>query len=195
MTAPELPITLVRRVERYLASATATKSSPFTGTQQVQDWGGRWWQYQIEFATTQGQNARTLSAFFDALGGPVTAFIFRDPSILNPTGLGTPQVNGAGQAGTTLVTDGWAGTGLRAGDFFSLGTGSNTRLYRVTANAVPVAGAATLSFVPALRTSPADNAALNVVNPGVLLRATSAIPTVIGRVDKHDFSLSAREAL
>lgn len=194
MTA-ELPLTLVRRVTRRLAAARAITASPFSGTQQVQDWGGRWWEYEIEFATTQGTQARSLSAFLDALAGGVGTFTLRDPSVQNPSGLGTPLVNGGGQTGTSLITDGWTGTGLRAGDFFSLGTGSALRFYRMTANAVPSGGACTLQFVPPLRSSPADNAALNVTNPGVLLRPLGVIPTEIGRVDKHEFSLSAREAI
>lgn len=194
MTA-ELPLTLVRNAMRVLRTAVASTISPFTGELQVQDWGGAWWEYEIEFATTQGLNARRLSAFFDALGGLRGTFTFRDPSILNPTGLGTPLVNGANQTGSSLVTDGWTGTGLRAGDFFSLGTGTALRLYRVTADAPPTSGNATLQIVPPLRSSPANNAALNVINPGVLLRATSPIPTQIGRVDKHAFTITAREAI
>lgn len=194
MTA-ELPVTLIRNLTRRLESASGADTSPFTGTQKVQFWGGEWWSYDLEFATTQGLSARRLSAFFDALGGLRGTFTLRDPSIVNPAGLGTPLVNGAGQTGNALVTDGWTGTGLQAGDFFSLGTGTSLRLYRMTADAVPVSGVCTLAFVPALRSSPADNAALNVVNPGVLLRATGPIPTQIGRVDKHAFTLTAREAL
>ena len=193
----ELPLTLVRRMTRTLQAAVVVgpTTSPFTGTQQVQDWGGRWWAYEIEFAQSQGHSARRMSGFLDWLAGGVNTFILRDPSILNPTGLGTPLVNGAGQTGTNLVTYGWTGTGLRAGDFFSLGTGSTLRLHRIIVDAPPTAGAATLQFVPALRYSPAANAALNVVNPGVLLRPTGTIPTMIDRVDKHAFSIQAREAI
>ena len=142
----ELPLTLVRRVSRRLAAARAITSSPFSGTQQVQDWGGRWWEYEIEFAVTQGASARRLSVFLDALAGGVGTFLLRDPSIQNPSGLGTPLVNGAGQTGTSLVTDGWSATGLRAGDFFTLGTGAFTRLHRVTADVAPSGGAATVQL-------------------------------------------------
>ncbi len=194
MTA-ELPLTLVRRVSRHMAAARTFATSPFTGTQQVQDWGGRWWEYQIDFATAQGPSARRLSVFFDALAGGVGTFTLRDPSIQNPSGLGSPLVNGGGQSGASLVTDGWTGSGLRTGDFFSLGTGSGIRLYRIAADAVPSGGACTLQFVPALRSSPVDNSALNVVSPGVLLRPQGVIPTEIGRVDQHVFSITAREAI
>jgi hypothetical protein len=191
----ELPLTLVTNMTRTLRAAVAVTTSPFTGTQQVQDWGGRWWEYEIEFAATQTRDGRKLSAFFAALGGAAGTFVLRDPYIDNPTGLGTPLVKGGGQSGSTLLTDGWTGTGLYAGDCFSLGTGADFRLYQMTADAPPTAGNATLNFVPPLRSVPADNAALNVTLPGVLLRATSPIPAQIGLGDIYRFSITAREAI
>lgn len=195
MAAAELPVTLVTAVTRTLQVAVAVATSPFTGTQQVQDWGGTWWQYEIEFAAMQGANARALSAFFAALRGAAGTFTFRDPFIENPPGLGTPLVNGASQTGTSLITDGWTGGGLKAGDFFSIGTGAAIQFYQMTADAPPSAGAATLQIIPALRSSPADNAVLNVVNPGVLLRPSGPVPAQIGLADIYRFSLSAREAI
>ena len=194
MTA-ELPVTRVTNVTRTLQSAAIAVASPFTGTQQAQDWGGRWWTYEIEFSVLQDADGRRLSAFFAALGGVVGTFTFRDPFIRNPANLGVPLVNGAGQTGTTLVTDGWGTRSMSAGDFFSIGSGASLRLHQLTADVVPVSGAATLQFVPALRASPSDNAALNVVNPGVLLRASGPIPAQIGLADVYKFSLQAREAL
>ncbi len=191
----DLPTTLLRRVQRRLVAASAFSTSPFTGSQQVQDWGGRWWAYEIEFSVSQGAAARRLSIVLDALYGGVNTFTLRDPSIVNLSGLGSPRVNGGGQSGNTLITDGWTGGGLRAGDFFSLGSLDAERLYRVTVDAVPSGGAAAVNFIPPLRSVPADNAPLNVVNPGVVLRPQGVIPTDIGRVDKHEFTITAREAL
>lgn len=194
MTA-ELPISRVTAVTRTLRSAAAVATSPFTGTQQVQDWGGSWWDYEIEFAAMQDADGRRLSAFLAALRGPVGTFTFRDPFIRNPLVTAAPLVNGTGQSGTSLITDGWGGAGLMTGDFFSLGTGAALRLYQLTADAVPSGGACTLQFVPALRASPADNAAIEVVRPGVLLRANGPVPAQIGLADVYRFSLTAREAI
>ena len=93
------------------------------------------------------------------------------------------------------MTDGWSATGLKDGDFFSLGSGSATEFYQLTADVLPNSGAATLEFVPALRSSPADNVPLEVVNPQVLLRLTSPVPTRIRPYDKYQFSFTAREAI
>ena len=195
MTAATFPTCIVGGVERSLRVAATAVQSPFTGTQQVQDWGGEWWEYSIEVPLRTGADGRTLSAFMAALRGPVSPFLFSDPFIRQTGSYGTPLVNGAGQTGNTLVTDGWSSEGLKAGDFFSLGSDTDTRLYQLTADVTPTAGAATLQFVPALRSSPADNDALEVVSPKVLLRLTSPVPSQISAGALYRINFSAREAI
>lgn len=195
MAIPVLPLTLVSSLERRLVTSVAEARSPFTGTSQIQDWGASWWEYQIEMAVTQGANARRLSAFFTALGGLRDRFLFPDPSIEVPVAAGNPYVTEAQVAGaSTLRTAGW-GLGLRAGDFFQLGSDATTRLYQVTADTVPLGSEAVISFVPPLRASVPAGALLGLSAPSVLLRLTAPVPTVIGRADQHRFTLSAREAL
>ena len=195
MSIPVLPLTLVSSLERRLVTSVAEARSPFTGTSQIQDWGASWWEYQIEMAVTQGAKARRLSAFFTALGGLRGRFLFPDPSIEVPMAAGNPYVTEAQVAGSsTLKTAGW-GLGLRAGDFFQLGSDAATRLYQVTADIVPLGSEAVINFVPPLRASVPAGALLGLSAPSVLLRLTAPVPTVIGRADQHRFTLSAREAL
>lgn len=195
MAIPVLPLTLVSSLERRLVTSVAEARSPFTGTSQNQDWGASWWEYQIEMAVTQGAKARRLSAFFTALGGLRGRFLFPDPSIEVPVAVGNAYVTEAQVAGaSTLKTAGW-GLGLRAGDFFQLGSDAATRLYQVTADIVPMGSEAVISFVPSLRASVPVGALLGLSAPSVLLRLTAPVPTVIGRADQHRFTLTAREAL
>lgn len=177
MTVP-LPIASVIRAEATLQVAAAATQSPFTGTQQVQFWGGEWWSFDIELKANRGQQARALGAFLTALRGVVGTFLLDVPQRALGT-VGAPLVNGAGQTGGALVTDGWTPsiTAMQSGDFFSLGSGADTKLYQLTADVVVNgSGQATLQFVPNLRASPADNAALAVVAPRALLRPQSTIP-------------------
>ena len=195
---PELPLTLVQALERRLVAATAVATSPFTGSEEVQDWGGEWWDYGIEMARTTGRDGRRLSAFLAALGGPRGRFLFRDPTIRQPGTMLAPQVAGGFQSGSQLVTAGWPpfSTPLFTGDFFSLGTDAQTRLHQLTADVVTdEAGEATLAFVPRLRTAPADGTPLEIAAPAVVLRLTAPVPTRIGRVESFLFTLAAREAL
>lgn len=195
MTIPILPLTLVASLERRLVTSVAEARSPFTGTSQIQDWGASWWEYQIEMAMTKGANARRLSAFFTALGGLRGRFLFPDPSIEVPLGTGTPYVTEAQASGaSTLRTAGW-GLGLRAGDFFQLGSDATTRLYQLIEDVTPLSSEATLAFVPPLRAAVPAGTLLGLEAPSVLLRLSSPVPTVIGRADQHRFTISAREAL
>lgn len=104
---------------------------------------------------------------------------------------GTPLVNGAGQTGTTLASDGWTNsiTGiLKAGDVFTIAGvfAVNPLTYESTgelqqfvvtadANSGATTGPATLAISPAIITSgqtqtvtasPADNAAITVLGAG-----------------------------
>jgi hypothetical protein len=149
-------------------------------------------------ALTQGRDGRRLAACFAALGGPRGRFLFRDPSIRAPGVLVEPVVFGAGQSGSTLATAGWvaSASALGAGDFLSLGSGAETRLHQVTADASADAeGVATLSLVPRLRASPPNGASLEIAAPAVLLRLTAPVPARVGRADLYRFSFTAREAL
>ena len=195
---PELPLTLVQTLERRLVTATAVAASPFTGTEEVQDWGGEWWDYAVEMARTTGRDGRRLSAFLAALGGPRGRFLFRDPTIRQAGFSLAPHVAGGFQTGGTLVTAAWppSSTPLLAGDFFSLGTGAQTRLHQLTADVTSDdTGLATLTFVPRLRSAPIDGSPLEIAAPAVALRLTAPVPTRIGRADSFLFTLAAREAL
>lgn len=198
MTIPVLPLTLVSSLTRTLEAAVAPVPSAFTGTSQVQDWGGRWWRYEIEMGITRGRDARILSAFLAALSGAAGRFLLADPSARAQASLpGAPYVIGGAQRGAALTTGGWdVGTAPQNGDFFSLGSGAATRLYQLTADVTPDAfGEALISFVPALRSAPLEGAPLNTTAPQVCLRLNSPVPTRITRADKHRFTLTAREAL
>jgi len=197
MSVPTLSASIAEVRSRVLRAAIASVSSPFTLQTQVQDWGGRAWAYDLDLAPTKGADGRALSVFFDALAGSFGRFLFADPTI-SQTVPGTPVVSGAGQTGDALVIGGFPNSTLvlRAGDFLSLGTGLDTRLYRVTANATSDgSGVATVAIIPRLRTSPADGAAVEVVAPKVLLRMVGGVPTSIAPAQIHRFAFSAVEAI
>lgn len=196
MSVPVFP-GRVSEVTRSLRAAVAVVASPFTLQQQVQDWGGRAWAFDIAMPPFSGAEARAMSAFFDVVAPTRRAFLFADPT-LHQQVIGVPVVDGAGQTGSTLAVRGLLASfpALAAGDFFSLGTGLDTRFYRVTADAsADATGRATLSIAPPLRSSPANGAPVNVTAPQVLLRLTDEVPSSIGAARIHRFAFSAVEAL
>lgn len=114
--------------------------------------------------------AALWQAFFLQLEGSVNTFNAYDPDARTPRGAatGTPLVNGGSQTGSSLITDGWTNSTLvlKTGDYFSV----NSELKMVTADATSNgSGQATISFKPALRSSPSDNAPLTVTNTTVTM--------------------------
>jgi len=126
-------------------------------------------------------DAASVKAFLADLQGQYGTFLYGDPDYLAVGARGslggTPLVNGAGQTGNTLAIDGaslsvtnW----IRKGDYFQLGTGTSARLYMITEDANSNgSGEVTLTFQPALRSSPADNQAVTITGAKGLMRLAS----------------------
>ncbi|PTQ13726.1 hypothetical protein CLG96_00120 [Sphingomonas oleivorans] len=112
------------------------------------------------------------------------AHSFRLPAVRTPQISGiTPRVNGGGQGGYSLVTDGWgaSGTKLRRGQYVTI----NDQLLMLTADVVSASGAATISFKPWIRNIPADDALIVVDMPTALMSMADDAPGW----DDSDFGL------
>lgn len=197
-TIIELPRTWITALERRLVSATSQTQSPFTGTTEVQNWGGEWWEYDIEFATQSGSVARAVSAVLTALGSGQNLLLLADPTIV-PKNLTSTITLAAEVTGSHVIhTQGWPPNlpAMASGDFFSVGAARDTRLHQITFDASADSnGIATLTIFPAIRGSLPANTPLEVNQPQVLLRPTNPVPTRIERVARHRFTMTAREAL
>ena len=172
-----------------IASATLRKrsvvsvtGSPFTGIEQTQVFPGQWWEAEITLPPfTSRASFETWNTFLISLNGKEGTFLFGDPAGTSPRGVGTgtPLVKGASQSGGALITDGWtvSQTGiLLAGDWFQLGSGSSTRLYKVLTDAnSDGSGNATFDIWPDLRGDqiPADNATIVVSSAKGLFRLST----------------------
>lgn len=152
-----------------LEAHTQAFTSPLTrNTQRVVLAGARWtFSGTIRRMRKDEKLARDWISFFLQCEGMANTFNAYDPDRRTALGKlgGTPLVNGGSQTGSTLTIDGctanvtnWA----MAGDYFAV----NGEFKQLTA---PVntngSGQATLSFKPALRASPADNAAVDFLTP------------------------------
>lgn len=194
---PELPANVITGLDRRLVSSVSVITSPFTGTQEVQDWGGEWWEYEVRVAILTPREGKRVAAFFAALGGARGRFIFRDPTSSAETSVGAGVVFGSNQSGAVLISAGWLPQTLvfEAGDLFSLGFEDQTCLYQLTADVMSdTAGVARLPIVPKLRFSPVDGEAIERAAPKVLLRLSEPVATQVGRAGKYQFSFRAREA-
>jgi len=190
----DFPTAIITGVTRQLVSAVTSQQSPFTLSSQVQDWGGEVWKISLDVVIKSGAAARSFEAFANSTLNKRRLFVLRDALICNSARTETIAVSGAAQSGNTLVTDGWGASGMSAGDFFSIGSGSDARLYQVTEDCIPVSGVNTLTFVPRLRSSPADGAAVEIAYPIASMMATDDVPSSI-QVGVMRFTVNCMEAL
>lgn len=143
--------------------------SGWTGKRQVIASGRGWWECQFGLPPIVGTtNVNAWRAFVaQARGGANDFQILVDPTAQSSASA-TPLVNGAGQTGRSLVTDGWpvSTTVLYAGQFVTIGDQLLQLTSNITSNG---SGQATISFEPAIRVSPADNTPIEFKNPYCLM--------------------------
>lgn len=143
--------------------------SEWTGARQVLASGRGWWECSVTLPPIVGEAAvNPWRAFFGLARGAANDFRVPVNEIAQSSSTATPLVNGAGQTGRSLNTDGWPNSTavLSAGQFVTIGNQLLQLTADVTSNG---SGQATLSFEPAIRVSPADNAAIEYKNPYALM--------------------------
>lgn len=138
---------------------------------------------------------------------PVLAFVMKQrsqketfqialPDLKNAKGdvSGTVLVNGSHSAGdTTIDVDGMTGS-LLAGDFIKFA--GDTKVYMVVSDATAVAGAATLTIEPPLRSAIADDATVTYDGVEFTVRLTSDIQQFnTSDLDLYRFEIDFIEAL
>lgn len=148
-------------------------------------------------STARGGYLQTTTDFLTTEGGDTITTEGSDNITVE---WGNIAVSGSAQTGRTLTVSGFeasANNVLLAGDYFQLGTGSNTRLYKVLNDVdSDASGSATLDIFPALRSSPADGDALILNNPKGLFRLdVNEFDMASDHRNVFSLSLSAIEAI
>ena len=124
------------------------------------------WTIKASYPYLTTDQGRALRAFVGAQqGGDKFQFI---AASMQPRGVatGTPLVNGAGQTGYSINTDGWTpsiANIMRAGDIFKLG--NHSKVYELAADvSSDASGQAVLVTTTPLRMSTTDNDIITVRN-------------------------------
>jgi len=206
MTVPVLNLpdsACIASVVMALTRITGISKSPFTASEQMFKWPGEFWAVDFKLPTiTSRVTASDWIAFGAKLEGRYGIILLGDPAARLPRGVatGSPLVDGVDQTGNTLNTKGWTAgvTGvLLKGDYIQLGSGSSARLHMITEDAdSDGSGEAALSIVPALRTSPADEAVIVVNNAVGAFRLTSdEFSWSVEPGPRYRFSFSAIEVV
>lgn len=169
------PSSIIRSIHFRPRAVAGLSRSPFTLQSQVQVHAGQIWAADVTMRPMQRSDADKVIGIILSLNGMKGTFLLGDVSSKTPKGtaLGTPLVNGAGQAGETLTTDGWTVSSngvLLRGDWIQLGAfGSPAkpkRIYRVLNDQVnsDSGGNAVIDIWPRIRESPANNEPLVLNN-------------------------------
>lgn len=190
----------------------AKSESIYSFKQQVVAHPGERWQLDCVLPPMGRSQAEAWLAALTSLRGPFGTFILGLPDTARAAGriagLGaqTVTVDGADQTGRTLdvnvvdagnnaaqadVTELWA-----AGDYIQLGAGANARLYKILSRAdTDSSGDVSLDIWPALRSSPADGAAVVYSNCQALWRLSTPINWTVDYLSHYSVSFGAVEAL
>lgn len=198
-----------------LVMPAQTNVSDWTGRRQTLASGRGWWECQITFPPIVGtDNVNAWRAFIAKSRGAANDFqVPVDPTAQAPdisssvvgslslnfttnvyqTFSETPLVNGSGQTGRTLSTDGWPSstTVLQAGQFVTI----NNQLLQLTENVVSnSSGVAVLTFEPPIRVSPANNAPVEYENPYCLMYLVEEPTLSVEAGYVYSLSLNLRES-
>lgn len=151
-------------------------NSSLNASKQFKELSGSRWTGSFTWSNRQGLDARTLTAQFQSLRGPIDDFRITPPDHEGlGTALGSGLVSGASQTGTSVATDGWTINQpvlLEIGDYFEINGELKIVTQRATSDG---AGNSTIQFQPPIRKSPADNSAVITINPRVTMRLTIPI--------------------
>lgn len=183
-----------------LVRAVGMTESPFTLQQQVYQYDGARWEMDITLPPLTYVEARQWEAFILSLRGMSGTFIMGNPLHDEPQGTALiALLNGQATVRSTSidVDGGSSGDTLKAGDYFQIGTGADAHIHQVVQDATfNGSGQATLDIEPPLRTTYANNTALDLTLPkGVWRLAANDIGWSIDQASVHGFTIPCVEAL
>lgn len=175
----QIPTSGITSINWTNSVASLVSRSPFTFQGQAQTYPGQIRYAQVSVENKNREDAEEWVGFLNALNGCGGTFLMGDPLGIRPRRGSTTgvTVRGSNQSGSTLAVNtgqisevGWASRG----DWLQIGTGSNSRLYKVTmpANTSGV-GHVTLEIWPSLRVTPTDGQTVSMNNSKGLFRLSS----------------------
>ena len=177
-----------------LVMPAQTNVSEWTGRRQTVASGRGWWECQLSLPPIVGTtNINAWRSFIAKSRGSANDFQIPVDPTAQSVSTATPLVNGAAQTGRTLNTDGWplSTTVLQAGQYVTI----NNQLLQLTENVTSNgSGVATLTFEPPIRTSPADNAAIEYKNPFCLMYFVEEPTLSVENGYVYSLSLNLRES-
>jgi len=195
------------QINMMAKSTVGLTTSPFTNTQQVYKWSGEYWEADIRTKPMKREDAEYWISFMLKLKGVYGTFLV-NPDVLGntargscSTSAGTPVVNGVHTAqSNTLNISGAPASAtnyFKAGDYFSIGTGSSTRLFKVLDDTnSDSSGELVVNIFPQLRTALSGSESITVSNPkGKFRLASNEMQWQVSNVSIYGIGFTAIEAI
>ena len=182
----------IEQITLRAVNATAVSSSPFTYKQQVFQHSGARWEADVVIPSIRRDLSDAWVAMLVSLRGTSGTFLLGDPdhATIKGTASSMTVTGDAGDETVTINVDG--SSTLKAGDHFQLGTGADSKLHMVLADAT---GDGTLEIWPPLRTN-YTAASATLSNPkGVFRLASNITEWTINNASAYGISFSAVEDL
>jgi len=208
MAAPSYPLTLpstpaFSKARWSLKRVTAVSESPFTGQQQVYDYGYALWTAALTLPPMLRADAANWEAFMMKLHGRTGTFLLYDPDAKTPQGGVTTSatLSGAVAVGEYTIDIDTNNANLtnvfKAGDYIQIGTAASAKLHMIVDNANSNgAGVATVNIEPPIKAVASDGAAVNYTSAvGVFRMDTADLGWDTDEVSKFGITFSCTEAL
>lgn len=169
-------------------NAVAYARSPFTFSGEAHAYPGEMWQADVSLKPMREDDAEAWSAWLTSLRGQFGTFYLGNPFRNSPRGTATSATI-TGSSGDRSVSVTMTGT-LKAGDYFSLGTGTSTKLYKVLEDQ---SGSGTLEIWPSLRAD-ASGATADLTSPvGTFRLATNSVEWSVNNLAIYGITFAAIE--
>lgn len=177
-----------------MVRAVGMSESPFTFEQQVYEHQGARWEAEVTLPPLTLDQARAWEAFFVSLKGRRGTFLMGNP-LHNVLVTGVALSEAATVRSTEIEVGGGSGQTINAGEYFQIGTGSDAHIHQVV-ETIAMDGSDTLVIEPPLRTSYADNTALDFTQPKGLWRLSSnSSEWNISTASMYGFTFSCMEVI
>lgn len=185
-----------------LKRATSVSESPFTGSQQIQQYQYALWTANLTCPPMRKDLAQAWTAFFLKLRGREGTFLLGDPDAKKPLGniTGTVTADGAASINdidisisctTSDITD-----AFKAGDYVQFGSGSSAKLHMVVEDADISSGSGTITVEPPLKAAISDGDSIIYNNAQGVFRLDQAEqPWSANQVSLYGITFSCTEAL
>lgn len=166
-----------------LTRIQAVTRSPFTGKQQIHDFGEAYWESSVQLPLMNRLQASPWIAFLSKMKGARNGFLLGDPDARTPLGSVTENITAANDATYTgavgssqIRMAGFTpnvGDVFKAGDYIQTGAGATANLYMITDDVdSDEAGIAVANIEPSIRTQVVNSSIITYNNASCVMRFT-----------------------